>query len=89
MTTATVLVGRERRRRWTTAEKLGMVEESFEPGVTVAESRVGTRFTLTNCMAGAKMCGWEAYRSWLARKPALRRLRSRASTRPRLRQQRW
>jgi transposase len=37
MTTATVLVGRERRRRWTTAQKLRMVEESFEPGVTVAE----------------------------------------------------
>jgi len=37
MTTATVLVGRERRRRWTTAQKRGLVEESFEPGVTVAE----------------------------------------------------
>ena len=37
MTTATVLVGRERRRRWTTAQKLRMVEESFGPGVTVAE----------------------------------------------------
>jgi transposase len=37
MMTATVLVGRERRRRWTTAQKLRMVEESFGPGVTVAE----------------------------------------------------
>lgn len=37
MTTATILVGRERRRRWTTSEKLRLVEESFAPGVTVAE----------------------------------------------------
>jgi transposase len=37
MTTGTVLVGRERRRRWTTPEKLRLVEESFAPGVTVAE----------------------------------------------------
>ena len=37
MTTATVLVGRERRRRWTSAQKRRMVEESFAPGATVAE----------------------------------------------------
>ena len=37
MTTATVLVGRERRRRWTTSEKRRIVEESFAPGATVAE----------------------------------------------------
>ncbi len=37
MTTATVLVGRERRRRWTTVQKRRMVEESFAPGATVAE----------------------------------------------------
>lgn len=37
MTMATVLIGRERRRRWTTAQKLRMVEDSFEPGVTVVE----------------------------------------------------
>ena len=37
MMTTTVLVGRERRRRWTTAQKRRMIEESFEPGVTVAE----------------------------------------------------
>jgi transposase len=37
MTTGTVLIGRERRRRWTTSEKLRLVEESFAPGVTVAE----------------------------------------------------
>jgi transposase len=37
MTTATVLVGRERRRRWTTAQKRRMIEESLEAGVTVAE----------------------------------------------------
>ena len=34
--TATVLVGRERRRWWTTAQKLLMVEESFSPGASVA-----------------------------------------------------
>ena len=37
MTTGTVLVGRERRRRWTTSEKLRLVEESFAPGASVAE----------------------------------------------------
>ncbi|MGZ3285106.1 MAG: IS66-like element accessory protein TnpA, partial [Xanthobacteraceae bacterium] len=30
-------VGRERRRRWTTSEKLRLVEESFAPGASVAE----------------------------------------------------
>ena len=37
MTTATVLVGRERRRRWTTAQKRRIVEESFAPGASVSE----------------------------------------------------
>ena len=37
MTTGTVLVGRERWRRWTTSEKLRLVEESFAPGASVAE----------------------------------------------------
>jgi transposase len=37
MTTATVLVGRERRRRWTTAQKRRIVEESFAAGVSVSE----------------------------------------------------
>ena len=37
MTTGTVLVGRERWRRWTTSEKLRHVEESFAPGASVAE----------------------------------------------------
>jgi transposase len=37
MTTASVLVGRERRRRWTTAQKRLIVEESFEPGASVSE----------------------------------------------------
>jgi transposase len=31
-----VLTGPERRRRWSTDEKLGMVRESFEPGKTVS-----------------------------------------------------
>src|SRR4051812_49183014 len=37
MTMATVLVGRERRRRWTTAQKRRIVEESFAPGASVSE----------------------------------------------------
>lgn len=37
MTTATVLSGPERRRRWTTAEKLRIVEESVAPGASVVE----------------------------------------------------
>lgn len=37
MTTATVLVGRERRRRWTISEKRRIIEESFAPGASVSE----------------------------------------------------
>jgi hypothetical protein len=37
--TATVISGPERRRRWTTAEKRRLVEETLAPGVTVAGSR--------------------------------------------------
>src|SRR6266566_304845 len=37
MMTATVLAGPERRRRWTTTEKLRMVEESLTAGLSVAE----------------------------------------------------
>lgn len=37
MTTVTVLSGPERRRRWTTAEKLRIVEESLAPGGSVVE----------------------------------------------------
>jgi transposase len=37
MTTATVLTGPERRRRWTTPEKRRLVEESLTAGVSVAE----------------------------------------------------
>jgi transposase len=35
--TATFLTGPERRRRWTTAEKLRIVEESFNAGISVVE----------------------------------------------------
>jgi transposase len=35
--TVTVLSGPERRRRWTAAEKLRIVEESFNAGITVIE----------------------------------------------------
>ena len=31
-----VLSGRERRRRWTTGEKLAIVQETYEPDVTVS-----------------------------------------------------
>src|SRR5205085_8136387 len=37
MTTATVLAGPERRRRWTTTEKLRLVEESLAAGLSVAD----------------------------------------------------
>ena len=37
MTTVTVLSGPERRRRWTTAEKLRIVEESLARGASVVE----------------------------------------------------
>ena len=37
MTTVTVLSGPERRRRWTSVEKLRIVEESVAPGVSVVE----------------------------------------------------
>jgi len=37
VTTVTVLSGPERRRRWTTAEKLRIVEESLAPGANVVE----------------------------------------------------
>ena len=37
MTTVTVLSGPERRRRWTTAEKLRIVEESLAPAARVVE----------------------------------------------------
>ena len=37
MTAVTVLAGPERRRRWTTAEKLRIVEESLNAGISVVE----------------------------------------------------
>jgi IS66 Orf2 like protein/Transposase len=37
VTTVTVLSGPERRRRWTAAEKLRIVEESLSPGASVVE----------------------------------------------------
>ena len=37
MTTVTVLPGPERRRRWTTAERLRIVEESLNAGISVVE----------------------------------------------------
>jgi transposase len=37
MATVTVLTGPERRRRWTSTEKLRMIEESLAPGARVSE----------------------------------------------------
>src|SRR5258708_29228362 len=37
MSNVTVLCGRERRRRWTTAEKLRLVADSLSAGLSVAE----------------------------------------------------
>jgi transposase len=37
MATVTVLAGPERRRRWTSTEKLRMIEESLAPGARVSE----------------------------------------------------
>lgn len=37
MSTVTVLAGPERRRRWTSAEKTRIVDESLVPGASVAE----------------------------------------------------
>jgi transposase len=37
MSTVTVLAGPERRRRWTSAEKARIVDESLAPGASVAE----------------------------------------------------
>jgi len=37
VTTVTVLSGPERRRRWTTTEKLRIVEESLAPGASVVD----------------------------------------------------
>jgi transposase len=37
MSTVAVLSGRERRRRWTSAEKRRIVEESLQPGTSVTE----------------------------------------------------
>jgi transposase len=37
VTTVTILSGPERRRRWSTAEKLRIVEESLAPGASVVE----------------------------------------------------
>ena len=62
MTTGTVLVGRERRRRWTTSEKLRLVEESFAPGATVAEVARRHQVHPIQMHGGAKMRGREAYR---------------------------
>jgi len=46
---AEILTGPERRRRWTVAEKLSMVAETREPGVTVSWS--APRFDRTSGIA--------------------------------------
>ena len=50
--TVTVLPGPERRRRWTTAEKLRIVEESETAEIPSWRLPAGTVFTTINYMAG-------------------------------------
>ena len=47
------VLGAERRRRWSAAEKVGMVRETYEPGMTV--SLIARRHGISpiNCSTGA------------------------------------
>lgn len=51
MSTVTVLASPERRRRWTSAEKQRIVEESLTADTTVSEA-AGTIFIRTCCISG-------------------------------------
>ncbi len=48
-----VLGGPERRRRWTTGDKLSIVEETCAPDVTVSLSSRAKAFSLTSSSTGA------------------------------------
>jgi transposase len=48
-----ILSGPERRRRWTAAEKVAIVNETYEPGVTVSWSPAGTALLQTSSFTGA------------------------------------
>ncbi len=48
-----VLSGPERRRHWSTAEKLAIVQETYEPDVTV--SIVARRHGIQRCPPGASL----------------------------------
>jgi len=80
--TVTVLSGQERRRRWTTAEKLRIVQESQARGAMVSEIAGGTMFIPISCIRGAggrgaAFCRARMSGMALARDPALPRLRLR------------
>lgn len=47
------VLGQERRRRWSVEEKLTMVRESLEPGLSVSVVARRNASTPTNCSTGA------------------------------------
>jgi transposase len=50
-----VLSGRKRRRRWSTAEKLAIVQETYEPDVTVSIVARRHAFNRTSYSPGANL----------------------------------
>lgn len=47
------VLGSERRRRWSASEKLAMVRETYEPGMTVSLGARKQGVTRTRCSTGA------------------------------------
>jgi transposase len=47
------VLGAERRRRWSAAEKVAMVRETYEPGMTVSLVARRHGINRTNCSSGA------------------------------------
>jgi hypothetical protein len=48
-----IITSVQRRRRWTASEKVRMVEETFEPGMTVSWLLDGMALPRTSCSPGA------------------------------------
>ena len=48
-----IITSVQRRRRWTASEKVRMVEETFEPGITVSLVLGGMALPRTSCSPGA------------------------------------
>ena len=48
-----IITSVQRRRRWTASEKVRMVEETFEPGMTVSQLLAGMALPRTSCSHGA------------------------------------